>query len=226
MAPRTSLVHRVQQMVRTRLLQAYDTVQVEPGHFLQQLRRAHGLQVNSYRELQAMDIRVLDSIARSTIRGARKIAAVEGAGLGFGGMLTLLPDIGILAAISVRTVQKLSLIYGFEYSTDEERAELWLALATAAGVDITRDLVEKEVIERFVPRVVERIAAKVGVEVAEKWVGRIVPVLSSGIGAALNYYFVKGWGERAMRHFRQKNLQWRSPLAPAVLAERTPQLNP
>src|SRR5437588_9379440 len=167
MAPRTSLVHRVQQMVRTRLLQAYDTVQVEPGHFLQQLRRAHGLQVNSYRELQAMDIRVLDSIARSTIRGARKIAAVEGAGLGFGGMLTLLPDIGILAAISVRTVQKLSLIYGFEYSTDEERAELWLALATAAGVDITRDLVEKEVIERFVPRVVERIAAKVGVEVAE-----------------------------------------------------------
>jgi uncharacterized protein (DUF697 family) len=219
----TSLVHRVQQVIRTRLLQAYHTVQVDPGRFFLQLREAHGLRINSYRDLRTLDLGVLDSVARSTIRGARKIAAVEGAGLGFGGMLTLLPDISILAAISVRTVQKLSLIYGFEYTTDEEQSELWLALATAAGVDVTRELVEKEVLERFVPRVVERIAARVGVEVAEKWAGRIVPVLSSGIGATLNYYFVKAWGERAMRHFRQKNLQWRSPALMSAPAD-PPQL--
>jgi uncharacterized protein (DUF697 family) len=220
----TSLVERVQQMVRGRLLQAYHTVQVDPGRFLLQLREAHGLQVSSYRDLRTVDVRVLDSVARSTIRGARKIAAVEGAGLGFGGMLTLLPDVGILAAISVRTVQKLSLIYGFEYTTDEEQSELWLALATAAGVDVTRELVEKGVLERFVPRVVERIAAKVGVEIAEKWVGRIVPVLSSGIGATLNYYFVKAWGERAMRHFRAKNIAFRALPAPGPLLADTPTL--
>ena len=221
----SGLVHRVQQMVRERLLQAYNTVQVDPEHFLHHLRQAHGLQVTTYGELRALDIRLLDSLAKSTIRGARKIAAVEGAGLGFGGMLTLLPDISILAAISVRTVQKLSLIYGFEYSTDEEKAELWIALATAAGLDISREMFEKEVLQRFVPRVIERIAAKVGAEVAEKWVARVVPVLSSALGAGLNYYFVKGWGERAMRHFRQKNLEWRAPQTAPALPQNLPELN-
>jgi uncharacterized membrane protein YdjX (TVP38/TMEM64 family) len=44
------------------------------------------------------------------------------------------------------------------------------------------------------------------VEVAEKWVGRIIPILSSAIGATLNYYFVRTWGERAMMHFHEKHL--------------------
>ena len=227
MAARSSLTQRVQQVVRARLMQAYETVQVDPGRFLQQLRHGHGLQVSSYGELRSLDVNALDNIARSTIRAARKIAAVEGAGLGLGGMLTLLPDIGILSAISVRTVQKLSLIYGFEYSTDEERADLWLAMATAAGVDVTRELIQKEVLERFVPRVAERIAVKVGVEVGEKWAARIVPLLSSGLGATLNSYFVKGWGNRAMRHFREKNLAWRMLPTTALLqsVSAAPQLH-
>lgn len=58
-----------------------------------------------------------------------RIAAAEGAGLGMGGMLTIIPDLGILAAITVRMIQKLSLIYGFPYNTDQEEAELWVAAA-------------------------------------------------------------------------------------------------
>ncbi len=70
------------------------------------------------------------------------------------------PDLSILAGITLRTIQKLSLIYGFEYNTDEEMAELWIAAASAAGVDISRELLEKEVVNRFVPRVIQRIAAQ------------------------------------------------------------------
>ena len=61
------------------------------------------------------------------------MAAAEGAGFGLGGILTILPDLGILAGITLRTIQKLSLIYGFEFTTDEETAELWVAAASAAG---------------------------------------------------------------------------------------------
>ena len=42
---------------------------------------------------------------------------------------------GILSAITLRTVQKLSLIYGFPYNTDAEVTELWIAMASAAGVE-------------------------------------------------------------------------------------------
>ena len=107
----------------------------------------------------------------------------------------------------MRTIQKLSLLYGFEYNTDEEIAELWIAAASAAGVDISRELLEKEVVNKFVPRVIQRIAARASAEVVEKWAGRMIPLASSAIGAGLNYWFVRAWGERAKAHFRQRHLQ-------------------
>src|SRR6202034_492136 len=141
------------------------------------------------------------------------LAAAEGAGFGWGGILTIVPDLGFLSVITMRTVQKLSLIYGFELNTDNEIAELWIAAASAAGVDISRELLEKEVVNKFVPRVIQRIAVKAGTEVVEKWAGRLIPLVSSAIGCGLNYYFVKAWGDRARAHFRAKHLEMRGRIA-------------
>jgi uncharacterized protein (DUF697 family) len=156
-----------------------------------------------------VNIALLDEIAEQTIRGSMKIAAAEGAGLGMGGMFTIIPDLGILAALTIRMIQKLSLIYGFSYETEQEEAELWIAAASAAGVDISRDLVEKRLVARFVPRVIQRIAASASAEMVEKWTARLIPVVSSVIGAGLNYYFMRVWGERAVRHFRLRHMQMR-----------------
>jgi hypothetical protein len=104
----------------------------------------------------------------------------------------------------MRTIQKLSLVYGFQFNTDDEIAELWIAAASAAGVDVSRELLEKEVVNKFVPRVIQRIAARASTEVVEKWAGRLIPLTSSAIGAALNYWFVRAWGQRAKAHFRQR----------------------
>ena len=106
------------------------------------------------------------------------MAAAEGAGLGMGGMFTMLPDLGILAAITMRMIQKLSLVYGFPYNTEEEEAELWVAAASAAGVDIGRELVEKQFVSKFVPRVIQRIAVSASAEIVEKWAGRLIPIVS------------------------------------------------
>jgi len=147
-----------------------------------------------------------------------KVAAIEGAGLGLGGLLTIVPDLGILSAITMRTIQKLSLLYGFEFNTDDEIAELWIAAASAAGVDISRELLEKEVVNKFVPRVIQSIAAKASTEVVEKWAGRVIPLASSAIGAALNYWFVRAWGQRAKQHFRQRHLALRQRAQQAAFA--------
>jgi hypothetical protein len=138
-----------------------------------------------------------------------------------GGLITIVPDLGILAAVTLRTIQKLSLIYGFEFNTDDEVAELWIAAASAAGVDISRELLEKEVVNKFVPRVIQRIAAKASGEVVEKWSGRLIPLASSLIGAGLNYYFVRAWGARAKTYFRQKHMDRRSTLASRTVIEGT-----
>jgi EcsC protein family len=212
------LRRRVEVAILRGFERAYATVRVSPANFLLQLRAAYGLPVTSFQGVYSVDVSLLDDLAAHIIRGGMKMAAAEGAGLGLGGIVTMVPDLSILAGITLRTIQKLSLLYGFEYNTDEETAELWIAAASAAGVDISRELVEKEVVNRFVPRVLQRIAAQASTEVVEKWAGRLIPIASSLIGAGLNYYFVRAWGERAQAHFRRRHLEVRG----RILAQPAP----
>jgi EcsC protein family len=203
------LRQRVENSIRRGFTNAYETVRVDPNRFMTQLQAAYGVPISTFQGVYSVPIEQLDAVGVDVIRGGMKMAAAEGAGLGLGGVFTIIPDLGILAAITMRTVQKLSLIYGFEFNTDDEMAELWVAAASAAGVDISRELLEKQVVNRFVPKVIQRIAVQASGEVVEKWAGRLIPVLSCAIGAGLNYYFVRAWGERALSHFREKHLQVR-----------------
>src|SRR5713226_2764034 len=204
---------RVETALMKGLTRAYSTVQVDHDKFLLQVRAAYRLPISSYQGVYSLDGHELDAVADSIVRSGMKVAAVEGAGFGLGGLITIVPDLGILSAITMRTIQKLSLLYGFQFNTDAEIAELWIAAASAAGVDISRELLEKEVINRFVPRVIQRIAARASAEVVEKWAGRVIPIASSAIGCALNYYFVRAWGARAQAHFRAKHLETRRRFA-------------
>jgi hypothetical protein len=207
------LARRIEEALREGFARAYESLRVDPDRYLFHLRSAHELPITTFRGMAKLPIETVDSVAEQTIRAGMKIAAVEGAGLGLGGLITLVPDLSILAVITFRTLQKLSLIYGFEFNTDEEIAELWLAAASAAGVDISREVLEKEVVNRFVPRMVRTVAAQASREIVEKWAGRLIPLFSSGIGAGLNYYFVRAWGQRAKEHFREKHLRLREQLA-------------
>lgn len=212
-APKSWLRRRAETAIRGGLTRAYETVRIDPARFLLQLRSAYGLPIASFRGVYSVEVEQLDAIAASIVRSGMKLAALEGAGFGLGGILTIVPDLGILSAITMRTIQKLSLLYGFEMNTDDEIAELWVAAASAAGVDISRELLEKEIVNRFVPKVIQRIAARASAEVVEKWAGRLIPFTSSVIGCTLNYYFVRAWGERALAHFRAKHLEGRRLLA-------------
>src|SRR6267154_2744688 len=211
------LRRRVETALTNGLTGAYSTVKVDPGKFLLQLRAAYRLPISGYHGVYSLSMGELDVVADEIIRSGMKVAAAEGAGFGLGGLMTIVPDLGILSAVTLRTIQKLSLLYGFEFNTEEETAELWIAAASAAGVDISRELLEKEVVSRFVPRVIQRIAAQASREVVEKWSGRIIPLASSVIGAGLNYYFVRAWGERARSHFRQRHMEIRNQMAEAKL---------
>ncbi len=213
MSDKSWLRRRIEKSLNKALWRAYKTVRVDPDRFLMEIRAGHGLPVTSFQGMYAVEPPVLDTIAESIIRSSMKVAAAEGAGFGLGGFITIVPDFSILAGITLRTIQRLSLLYGFEYNTDDEMAELWIAAASAAGVDLGRDLLERNVVNRLIPRIVQRIAAKASAEFVEKWAGRLIPVVSSLIGGTLNYYFVRGWGERAHTHFREKHMARRNQLS-------------
>jgi uncharacterized protein (DUF697 family) len=211
---------RIGRAIERSMKRAYGSFSVDQERYLRELRRGHGLPLRTFRDAFEIHPAALDDVATRTIAGARRLAIIEGASFGLGGLLTLLPDVSILGVMTFRLIQKLGLIYGFEFSTEEERVELWLAAASAAGVEAGRDWVKKQVIERLAAR----IAEKAGTELAEKIAGKIVPIVSAGVGGTLNAYFINGWGRRAHSYFRDKHLEWRN--RPHLLAERvTPLLN-
>ncbi|HYA24234.1 MAG TPA: EcsC family protein [Terriglobales bacterium] len=221
------LRQKVEDGLRRGFQHAYETVKVDPQKFLLQLRMAYGVPITSFQGVYSVELSHLDDLANRVIHSGMRLAAAEGAGLGVGGIMTILPDLSILAGITLRTLQKLSLLYGFEFNTEEETAELWIAAASAAGVDISRELLEKEIVNRFVPKVIQRIAVQASKDVVEKWSGRLIPIASSVIGAGLNYYFVRAWGERAKNHFRQRHLELRNKMnrEKPILVVNSPQLS-
>jgi uncharacterized protein (DUF697 family) len=197
------------RFMRFSLLRGLRSVEVNPDDFRDYLARKHRLHVSDFRNMHRVPVERLDRVAQVLIRDAQRTALAEGAGFGLGGLITLVPDAGILTIITLRLIQRLTLLYGFEATGQNEQRELWLAAATATGIDFGKELAEKQVIEKLAPRIAERLALKFGEEVAEKWVARLVPVASSVIGGALNYAFVRGWGRRVQRNLRARHLTLR-----------------
>jgi uncharacterized protein (DUF697 family) len=206
----------MRRFFRFGVLRGLRSIEVDPEEFRRHLADKHGLWIPSLARMKDVPIEQVDAIAAALIRDAERLALAEGAGLGLGGMITLLPDASLLTVITLRLVQRLTLLYGFESRGPDQRIELWKAAAAAAGVDYGKDLAEKQILERLAPRIVERFAARIGAEAAEKWVGRLIPLAGSAISGALNFSFVRGWGRRVQRHLRAKHLEARAvaPSAP------------
>jgi uncharacterized protein (DUF697 family) len=215
------------RVLRFGLRRGLRSVEVNPEDFRRQLADKHALWVPNFSRMQDVPLERLDEIAQKLIRDAERLAAAEGAGFGLGGMITLLPDASILTAITLRLIQRLCLLYGFETRGQDERVELWLAAATATGIDYGKDLVEKQMFEKLAPRIAQRLAVKLGEETAEKWVGRMIPLASSAIGGLLNFSFVRTWGRRVQRNQREKHLAMRASSARAAgaFSPSSPALN-
>jgi uncharacterized protein (DUF697 family) len=211
----------VTRFVRFSVLRGIRSVEIDPEGFRTYLEQKHNLWVPHFGRMRDVPIEQLDAIAAKLIHDAQRLAMAQGAGFGLGGMITLLPDASLLTVITLRLIQRLCLLYGFEDHGPERRIEMWKAAALAAGVDFGKDLAEKQMIEKLAPRIAARLALRIGEESAEKWVGKLIPLASSAIGGALNYTFVRGWGRRVQRHLRQRHLAERAASATNVYAMRT-----
>jgi EcsC protein family len=213
---KTSLAGRtIGRFVRFGVLRGLRSIEIDPEDFRVELSDKYGLWVPDFARMKDVPMERLDAIAKTLIRDAERLALAEGAGFGLGGMITFLPDASFLTVITLRLIQRLSLLYGFETRGRDQRIEMWKAAAAAAGIDYGKDLAEKQVLEKLAPRIAGRFAAKVGAETAERWAGRLIPLASSAIGGALNFSFVRSWGRRVQRHLRAKHLETKLSAPPA-----------
>lgn len=203
----------VKRFLRFGVLRGLRSIEIDPEEFRRTLAEKHGLWVPHFGRMKDAPLEKLDAIAERLIHDAQRLAMAQGAGFGLGGVVTIIPDTGFLTVITLRLIQRLSLLYGFEENGMERRAQMWMAAAAASGVDFSKDLAEKQMIEKLAPRLAKSLAVRLGEESAEKWVGRLIPLASSAIGGALNYSFVRTWGRRVHRNLRARHLAERAAAA-------------
>jgi EcsC protein family len=207
----------VGRFLRFGVVRGLRSIEIDPEEFRRTLAEKHGLWVPHFGRMKDAPLEKLDAIAERLIHEAQRLAMAQGAGFGLGGVITIIPDTGFLTVITLRLIQRLSLLYGFEENGMERRVQMWMAAAAASGVDFSKDLAEKQMIEKLAPRVARSLAVRLGEESAEKWVGRLIPLASSAIGGALNYSFVRTWGRRVHRNLRERHLAERAAARNATM---------
>jgi hypothetical protein len=177
-----------------------------------------GFEVESIASLQGRPTEDLDPHVDRYIAQARRSAAASGLSLGAGGWVGLPAGLTHLVVVVLRLAQRISLAYGFDYTTDRGEIELWKALATSVGADVDFEGTEAELM-RMLPAVVTgtgtfqnplllkafqavvvRLAASAGMHLT-RW----VPVVGGGTGLVINYVQVGRVGRGLKSAFRQRH---------------------
>ena len=73
------LLRRAESALRSGFERAYETVRVDPQHYLFHLRAAHGLPISSFQGVYSLPLEQLDALAAGTIRAGMKIAVADAA---------------------------------------------------------------------------------------------------------------------------------------------------
>jgi hypothetical protein len=216
MAPRPHLRDVAPLLTEQVLPALYRVASVDPEAFLAQLRR-RGVRAYTLDDLRQVEGELIDRVAEDEIRSARRMSALSGVGLGMGGWLAIPPDVASQVVALLKLAQRMSLLYGFDYRASSGEIELWKAMADAVGakVDLTGTpddrarrlpaqvggsrLALHPIAWRLAQAVVRRLAFRISTPL-----GRMVPVLSGGIGGATNYVQMGRAGQRMMAYYRAR----------------------
>jgi hypothetical protein len=80
-----------------------------------------GTPVESYEDITALDVKDMNEISQKLITRRSKVASVQGATTGIGGIFTLAIDIPALLGMSLKTLQELAMIHGYDPNDKNER---------------------------------------------------------------------------------------------------------
>lgn len=77
--------------------------------------------VETLGDVNQLPISTMDDAANRLSKGRKKVATVQGASTGFGGILTLSLDIPLLLGLQLKTLQDLAICYGYDPKDKQER---------------------------------------------------------------------------------------------------------
>ena len=153
------------------------------------------------------------SLAKTAYRKHVRLARLEGGTLGLGGFWTAAPDLVALLWIQCRMVFFIAAAHGYDPRHPMRPAEL-LALQdvypTAAeardaldgvGKRMAQAMVERALVSKRDQSLTRRLAKYAGKRVAQRYAGRLIPLIGSPIGAVQNAAVTKELGKKALAYY-------------------------
>ena len=161
-----------------------------------------------------LTLRERDQLARKTIEGYKKLAVIEGAGTGSGGILLGLSDFPLLLGIKIKMLYDLAAIYGCNTANYKERIYLLSVFELAFSSP------------QHIPEVFSRIQhwEKYKRTLPEDWshfdwyhfqqeyrdyldiskLLQLLPLIGAPVGAYVNHKLVNQLGETAIQAYRMR----------------------
>jgi hypothetical protein len=154
-----------------------------------------------------------EQLAKIAYRKHVRLARLEGAALGLGGIVTAAPDVVALLWIQSRMVFYIAAAHGYDPRHPMRPAEL-LALQgvypTPAEARLALDgmgklmaqaMVEKALESRSNDRLHRRLLKYLAKRMARRYAGRYIPLIGAPIGAIQNAAATKEIGRRALSYY-------------------------
>jgi hypothetical protein len=179
--------------------------------------------------LRTKDLRLSDQLAKEIHRWAVGLAAAEGAGSGFWGILGLAVDIPFVITFALRTIHKIGLCYGYQVRDEKDR-DFVLTLLSAAGANTPKEKAEavkilravdimiakqtiKTVYEKAVQRQLskeavlislEKLSGQLGINITERKILQTIPAIGAAVGGSVNGWFLNDVAWAAQRGFQER----------------------
>ncbi|WP_270182449.1 EcsC family protein [Alkalihalobacillus sp. CinArs1] len=169
--------------------------------------------------LQNLSLKERDRLAKEATATFKRVAAVEGAGTGAGGILLGLADFPLLLSIKMKFLFDLASIYGYDARRFEERVFILTIFQLAFSSDKTR----KEIFKRLKnwEETSHLYKEKDFFNEEHNWKSfqleyrdyidlpkllQMIPGFGAIVGAFVNYHFIDWLGETAMNAYRYRML--------------------
>lgn len=92
------------------------------AHILSQAQaKVPELDITALEDVSSIPLHIMDSVSQDIKNSGGKLATVQGATTGIGGIFTLAIDIPLLLGMSIKTLQDIAITYGFNPRDRQER---------------------------------------------------------------------------------------------------------
>lgn len=139
---------------------------IDPSSILKELENAAQLPPNqlSIQTASQLPLQTMDHVAQKLITSRKQWATLQGATTGFGGIFTLVIDIPALLGLSLKVLQEMALVYGYNPNDYHERIFIVQCLQFAAS-----DYVGKQAILKNLSQYDEQVVNRESISQIKGW---------------------------------------------------------